>query len=52
VPIHKSDGYLSIPGFRARFDAQTITLADGSLENAKLKLIPKSASDAEVIKLQ
>jgi hypothetical protein len=44
--------YLSIPEFRARFDAQKITLAEGSHENVELKAIPKSASDAEIAKLQ
>jgi hypothetical protein len=41
-----------IPEFRARFDAQTIKLAEGSHENVELKRIPKSASDAEIAKLQ
>jgi hypothetical protein len=43
---------LEIPEFRARFDAQKITLAEGSHENIEVKLIPKSASDAEIAKLQ
>jgi hypothetical protein len=44
--------YLRVPEFRARFDAQKITLADGSLLNVEVKLIPKSLSDEEVAKLQ
>jgi hypothetical protein len=44
--------YLKIPDFRARFDAQKITLAEGSHENVDVKLIPKSASDGEAAKLQ
>jgi len=44
--------YLSIPEFRARFDAQKVTLKEGSHENVDVKLISKSASDAEVAKLQ
>lgn len=44
--------YLRIPEFRARFDAQKITLVEGSHENVELKVIPKSASDAEVAKLR
>jgi hypothetical protein len=43
---------LRVPEFRARFDAQKITLADGSLLNVEVKLIPKSLSDEEVAKLQ
>jgi hypothetical protein len=44
--------YLRISEFRARFDAQKITLTEGSHENIEVKLIPKSASDAEIAKLQ
>jgi len=46
------DEFAAIPEFRARFDAQKITLAEGSHENIEVKLIPKSASDAEIAKLQ
>jgi hypothetical protein len=35
-----------------RFDAQKITLTEGSHESTEVKLIPKSASDAEIAKLQ
>ena len=44
--------YLSIPEFRTRFDAKKITLAEGSHETIEVKLISKSASDAEIAKLQ
>jgi Carboxypeptidase regulatory-like domain len=44
--------FVEIPEFRARFDAQKITLAEGEHQNVEVKLIPKSASDAEVAKLQ
>jgi hypothetical protein len=44
--------YIQIPEFRARFNAQKITLAEGSHESIEVKLIPKSASDAEVTRLQ
>jgi protocatechuate 3,4-dioxygenase beta subunit len=44
--------FVEIPEFRAHFDATKITLAEGANENATVKLIPKSASDAEVAKLQ
>ncbi|HTB13875.1 MAG TPA: carboxypeptidase-like regulatory domain-containing protein [Bryobacteraceae bacterium] len=44
--------FVSIPEFRARFDAQKVTLAEGAHENIELKLIPKSATDAEIAKLQ
>jgi carboxypeptidase family protein len=44
--------FVNIPEFRARFDAQTITLTEGSHENIEVKLIPKSSSDAEIAKLQ
>jgi hypothetical protein len=46
------DEYLAIPEFRACFEAQKVTLAEGSNENVELKLVPKSASDAEIAKLQ
>jgi hypothetical protein len=44
--------FVNIPEFRARFDPQKITLAEGSHENIEVKLIPKSASEAEIAKLQ
>jgi carboxypeptidase family protein len=44
--------YLRILEFRGRFDAQKITLAEGSQQNIEVKLIPKTASDAEVAKFQ
>jgi len=44
--------YTQIREFLARFDAQKITLTEGSHENVEVKLIPKSTSDAEVAKLQ
>ena len=44
--------FVEILEFRARFDAQKITLAEGAHENIEVKLIPKSASDAEIGKLQ
>ena len=44
--------FVNIPEFRARFDAQTITLTEGSHENIEVKAIPKSASDTEIAKLQ
>jgi hypothetical protein len=44
--------YTRIREFLARFEAQKITLTEGSHENVVVKLIPKSASDAEVAKLQ
>ena len=44
--------YLRIPEFRERFEAQKVTLTEGSHENIEVKLISKSASDAEVAKLQ
>ncbi len=44
--------YLNIPEFRALFDARKITLTEGSHETVELKPIPKSASDAEIAKLQ
>jgi hypothetical protein len=43
--------YADIAEFRARFDAQKITLAEGSNQTVELKLIPKSTIDAEVAKL-
>ena len=45
-------GEYSSPEFRARFDAQKVTLAEGEHQNVEVKLIPKSASDAEIAKLQ
>jgi hypothetical protein len=44
--------FVEIPEFRARFDAQNITLAVGAHETIEVKLIPKSATDAEIAKLQ
>ncbi len=44
--------FLEIPDFRARFEAQKITLAEGSRQSVEVKLIPKSVSDAETAKLQ
>jgi hypothetical protein len=44
--------FVEMPEFRARFEAQRITLAEGAHENIEVKLISKSASDAEVAKLQ
>ena len=44
--------FVEIPEFRARFEAQKITLSEGSHENIEVKLISKSASDAEIAKLQ
>jgi Carboxypeptidase regulatory-like domain len=44
--------FLRVPEFRARFDAQKITLAEGSHVNVEVKPVPKSSSDAEVAKLQ
>jgi len=46
------DQFIEIPEFRARFDTQKITVAEGSHETVEVKLILKSASDAEVAKLQ
>ncbi len=47
-----NDEYLAIPEFRDRFDAQKVILVEGSHESVELKLIPKSATDAEIAKLQ
>ncbi len=47
-----SDDYISIPEFRARFAVQKITVSEGTHENVEVKLIPKSASDSEIAKLQ
>jgi hypothetical protein len=44
--------FVNIPEFRSRFEAQKITLTEGSHENIEVKLIPKLASDAEIAKLQ
>jgi len=44
--------FVEIPEFRARFEATKITLAEGAHQNVEVKLIPKSASDAEIAKLQ
>jgi hypothetical protein len=44
--------FVEIPEFRERFDAPKITLAEGEHQNVEVKLIPKSASDAEIAKLQ
>jgi hypothetical protein len=44
--------FVEIPEFRARCEAGKITLADGEHQDVPVKLIPKSASDAEVAKLQ
>jgi hypothetical protein len=44
--------YTRIREFLARFDAQKITLIEGSHENVVVKVNPKSVSDAEVTKLQ
>ena len=44
--------YTRIREFLTHFEAQKITLTEGSHENVEVKLIPKSASDAEVAKLQ
>lgn len=46
------DEYLRIPEFRALFDAQKIKVTEGAHESIQVKPIPKSASDAEVAKLQ
>jgi hypothetical protein len=46
------DKFVAIPEFRARFEAHKITLAEGAHESIEVKLIPKSASDAEIAKLQ
>jgi hypothetical protein len=44
--------YAQIRELLARFDAQKITLAEGAHESVAVKLVPKSASDAEIAKLQ
>jgi hypothetical protein len=44
--------FVEIPEFRARFDAAKITLGEGEHQDVPVKLIPKSASDAEVAKFQ
>ncbi len=44
--------YTQIREFLTRFEAQKITLTEGSHENVQVKLIPKSTSDAEIAKLQ
>lgn len=46
------DKFLEIPDFRARFEAQTIKLAEGARQTVELRLIPKSLSDLEIAKLQ
>jgi uncharacterized surface anchored protein len=47
-------GVIENPSFRAAFESQAavVTLREGAEENVDLKLIPKSAGDAEVAKLQ
>ena len=42
---------MGIPEFRARFEGQKISLAEGANEHVEVKLIPQSASDAELGKL-
>ena len=46
------EAFVEMPEFRARFDAQKVKLAEGEHQNIEIKLIPKSASDAEIAKLQ
>jgi hypothetical protein len=47
-------GVIENPAFRASFESQApvVTLQEGSQETADLKVVTKSASDAEVAKLQ
>lgn len=47
-------GVIENPAFRASFENQAaaVTLQEGSLENADLKVVSKDVSDAEVAKLQ
>jgi hypothetical protein len=47
-----NDEYLEIPEFLDRFDAAKITLTEAAHPTVEVKLIPKSASDAEIAKLQ
>jgi len=44
--------FVGIPEFRDRFDAYKVTLKEGSHQNIQVKLISKSASDEEVLKLR
>ena len=46
-------GVIENPSFRASFEshATVVTLQEGSTENVDLKVVPKTASDAEVAKL-
>jgi hypothetical protein len=46
------DKYVEIPEFRSSFDAQNISVSEGSHETIELRIISKSTSDAEVAKLQ
>jgi hypothetical protein len=45
------NGYLDMAEFRERFESQKVTLAEGTQASVSLKVIPKSASDAEIAKL-
>jgi hypothetical protein len=42
---------VAIHEFRARFDAQKITVTEGAAVTVEVKPIPKSAVDAEIAKL-
>jgi len=44
--------FMDLAEFRARFDVQKITIAEGASQSLEVKLIPKSAIDAEIAKLQ